>query len=102
MKEQNYFFRLSAYADRLLEHYERTPSAVEPEIRRNEVLSLIRGGLRDFSISRTNFDWGIPLPWDPDHVTLRLVRRPHELPHRRRATGPTRRRSAGSGRRTST
>ena len=69
MKEQNYFFRLSAYADRLLEHYERTPSAVEPEIRRNEVLSLIRGGLRDFSISRTNFDWGIPLPWDPDHVT---------------------------------
>jgi len=69
MQEQNYFFRLSAYADRLLEHYERTPSAVEPEIRRNEVLSLIRGGLQDFSISRTNFDWGIPLPWDADHVT---------------------------------
>src|SRR5688572_14145778 len=69
MKEQNYFFRLSAYGDRLLEHYEQTPSAVEPDIRRNEVLSLIRGGLRDFSISRTNFDWGIPLPWDPDHVT---------------------------------
>ena len=69
MKEQNYFFRLSAYADRLLEHYEREPSAVEPETRRNEVLSLIRGGLQDFSISRTNFDWGIPLPWDPDHVT---------------------------------
>ena len=69
MKEQNYFFRLSAYGDRLLEHYERTPSAVEPDIRRNEVLSLIRGGLQDFSISRTNFDWGIPLPWDPNHVT---------------------------------
>jgi methionyl-tRNA synthetase len=69
MKEQNYFFRLSAYGDRLLAHYERTPSAVEPDIRRNEVLSLIRGGLRDFSISRTNFAWGIPLPWDPDHVT---------------------------------
>jgi methionyl-tRNA synthetase len=68
MKEQNYFFRLSAYRDRLLEHYERTPSAVEPEVRRNEVLSLIRGGLQDFSISRTNFDWGIPLPWAPDHV----------------------------------
>jgi methionyl-tRNA synthetase len=66
--EENYFFRLSAYADRLLEHYERTPSAVEPETRRNEVLSLIRGGLQDFSISRTNFRWGIPLPWDPDHV----------------------------------
>ncbi len=69
MKEDNYFFRLSAYGDRLLEHYERTPSAVEPEARRNEVLSLIRRGLQDFSISRTNFDWGIPLPWDPDHVT---------------------------------
>jgi methionyl-tRNA synthetase len=69
MKEENYFFRLSAYADRLLEHYTRTPSAVEPETRRNEVLSLIRGGLQDFSISRTSFDWGIPLPWDPAHVT---------------------------------
>jgi methionyl-tRNA synthetase len=41
---------------------------VEPDVRRNEVLSLVRGGLQDFSISRTNFDWGIPLPWDPDHV----------------------------------
>jgi methionyl-tRNA synthetase len=69
MKEENYFFRLSAYGDRLLELYEREPSRVEPETRRNEVLSLIRGGLQDFSISRTNFDWGIPLPWDPDHVT---------------------------------
>jgi methionyl-tRNA synthetase len=69
MKEENYFFRLSAYQDRLLEHYTRTPSAVEPETRRNEVLALIRGGLQDFSISRTSFDWGIPLPWDPDHVT---------------------------------
>jgi methionyl-tRNA synthetase len=69
MKEENYFFRLSAYADRLLELYEREPSRVEPETRRNEVLSLIRGGLQDFSISRTNFDWGIPLPWDPGHVT---------------------------------
>jgi methionyl-tRNA synthetase len=66
--QENYFFRLSAYQDRLLEHYEREPSRVEPETRRNEVLSLIRGGLLDFSISRTNFDWGIPLPWDPEHV----------------------------------
>jgi methionyl-tRNA synthetase len=68
MQEENYFFRLSAYADRLLEHYERTPSAIEPEVRRNEVLSLIRGGLQDFSISRTSFSWGVPLPWDPKHV----------------------------------
>jgi methionyl-tRNA synthetase len=69
MVEENYFFRLSAYADRLLEHYGSTPSAVEPESRRNEVLSVIRGGLEDFSISRTTFDWGIPIPWDPKHVT---------------------------------
>jgi methionyl-tRNA synthetase len=68
-REENYFFRLSAYADRLLEHYERHPEAVQPETRRNEVLSLIRGGLQDFSISRTSFKWGIPLPWDPAHVT---------------------------------
>jgi methionyl-tRNA synthetase len=68
VSQENYFFRLSAYADRLLEHYERDPSRVEPETRRNEVLSLIRGGLLDFSISRTNFDWGIPLPWDSKHV----------------------------------
>jgi methionyl-tRNA synthetase len=66
--EENYFFRLSAYRDRLLELYEKEPHRVEPEVRRNEVLSLIRGGLRDFSISRTSFDWGIPLPWDPKHV----------------------------------
>jgi methionyl-tRNA synthetase len=68
MREENYFFRLSAYADRLLERYERRPEAVRPETRRNEVLSTIRGGLQDFSISRTSFDWGVPLPWDPAHV----------------------------------
>jgi methionyl-tRNA synthetase len=68
MVEENYFFRLSAYTERLKEHYARTPSALEPETRRNEVLSLLRGGLQDFSISRTSFDWGIPLPWDPRHV----------------------------------
>jgi methionyl-tRNA synthetase len=68
MSEENYFFRLSAYADTLMEHYERHPKAVQPEVRRNEVLSLIKRGLQDFSISRTSFDWGIPLPWDPRHV----------------------------------
>ncbi len=69
MSEENYFFRLSAYEDRLRAHYEARPEAIEPAIRRNEVLALINGGLRDFSISRTAFDWGIPLPWDPEHVT---------------------------------
>ncbi|HEX9891226.1 MAG TPA: methionine--tRNA ligase [Actinomycetota bacterium] len=68
MSEENYFFRLSAYQDRLLEHYETNSSAVEPASRRNEVLSVIKGGLRDFSISRTSFAWGVPLPWDPTHV----------------------------------
>lgn len=66
--EDNYFFRLSAYANRLLDHYRDHPQALEPESRRNEVLSLIRGGLQDFSISRTSFSWGVPLPWDPAHV----------------------------------
>ncbi len=67
-KEENYFFRLSAYTDRLLAHYDAHPSAIEPSSRRNEVLSVIRGGLQDFSISRTSFDWGVPLPWDETHV----------------------------------
>ena len=84
MVEENYFFRLSAYADRLLEHYETHPEAVEPETRRNEVLSTIRGGLQDFSISRTTFDWGIPLPVGPEARLLRLVRRADELHHRGR------------------
>ncbi len=67
--EQNYFFALSRFADQLLEHYAEHPDAVQPEVRRNEVLGFIKGGLRDFSMSRTSIDWGIPLPWDPAHVT---------------------------------
>jgi methionyl-tRNA synthetase len=69
LQEENYFFRLSAYQDTLLEHYEANPSAVEPETRRNEVISTIKGGLQDFSISRTSFRWGVPLPWDAKHIT---------------------------------
>jgi len=69
VSEENYFFRLSGYGERLLEHYTAHPEACEPESRRNEVLSLIKSGLKDFSISRTSFDWGIPLPWDEKHVT---------------------------------
>lgn len=68
LKQENYFFRLSAYQDWLIAYYEEHPNAIWPESRRNEVLSLIRGGLQDFSISRTSFDWGVPLPWDPEHV----------------------------------
>jgi methionyl-tRNA synthetase len=69
LREENYFFRLSAYQDRLLEHYEAHLSAVAPETRRNEVISTIKGGLQDFSISRTSFRWGVPIPWDPAHIT---------------------------------
>ncbi|HEX2053131.1 MAG TPA: methionine--tRNA ligase [Actinomycetota bacterium] len=68
LEEQNYFFRLSAYADRLLELYEANPDFVQPEIRRNEVVSFVKGGLQDLSISRTSFSWGVPIPWDPRHV----------------------------------
>ena len=66
--EENYFFKLSRYGDRLLEYYTEHPEAVQPDSRRNEVLGLIRTGLQDFSISRTSITWGVPLPWDPKHV----------------------------------
>ena len=67
-EEQTYFFRLSAYAERLLAHYEEHPEFIGPEVRRNEVVSFVSGGLRDLSISRTTFDWGVPVPDHPDHV----------------------------------
>ena len=67
-EEQTYFFRLSAYADRLLAHYAANPDFIAPEVRRNEVVSFVSGGLRDLSISRTSFDWGVPVPGDPSHV----------------------------------
>lgn len=67
-EEQTYFFRLSAYTDRLLEHYERHPEFIQPEVRRNEVIRFVSGGLRDLSISRTTFDWGVPVPDHPGHV----------------------------------
>lgn len=67
-EEQTYFFRLSAYADRLLAHYDAHPEFIGPDVRRNEVKSFVSGGLRDLSISRTTFDWGVPVPDHPDHV----------------------------------
>jgi methionyl-tRNA synthetase len=67
-EEQTYFFRLSAYADKLLAHYQANPDFIAPEVRRNEVVSFVSGGLRDLSISRTSFDWGVPVPEHPDHV----------------------------------
>jgi methionyl-tRNA synthetase len=67
-EEQTYFFRLSAYADKLLAHYAAHPEFIGPDVRRNEVVSFVSGGLRDLSISRTTFDWGVPVPDHPDHV----------------------------------
>jgi methionyl-tRNA synthetase len=66
--EENYFFALSRYEDRLLEYYAAHPEAVQPETRLNEVLGFIRSGLQDFSMSRTSITWGVPLPWDDRHV----------------------------------
>jgi methionyl-tRNA synthetase len=68
VSEQNWFFRLSAFQDRLLEHYGANPGFLMPEGRRNEVLSFVRQGLRDVCVSRTNPGWGIPVPGDPDRV----------------------------------
>jgi methionyl-tRNA synthetase len=68
VEEESYFFRLSAYRDKLLAHYEAHPDFVGPESRANEVKSFVRGGLQDLSISRTTFDWGIPVPGDPKHI----------------------------------
>ena len=68
LSEQNYFFKLSAYADQLLALYEEHPEFVQPASARNEVISFVSRGLQDLSISRSTFDWGIPLPWDDKHV----------------------------------
>ncbi len=68
VEEENYFFRLSKYADRLIQLWETDERFVMPETRRNEVLGKVRQGLEDLSISRVSFDWGIPLPWDEKHV----------------------------------
>ncbi|WP_324807982.1 methionine--tRNA ligase [Sphingomonas sp. LY29] len=66
--EESWFFRLSAYQDRLLEHYIQNPNFIQPDSRRNEVLRFVEGGLNDLSISRTSFDWGIKVPNSERHV----------------------------------
>lgn len=68
VEEESYFFRLKAYQDRLLALYRDVPDFVSPETRRNEIVSFVQGGLEDLSISRTTFDWGLPVPGDPKHV----------------------------------
>jgi methionyl-tRNA synthetase len=68
VSEESYFFKLSHFEQPLLELYEREPDFVTPDIRRNEVLSFVKAGLRDLSVSRTSFTWGVPVPDDPKHV----------------------------------
>jgi methionyl-tRNA synthetase len=68
VEEESYFFRLSAYQDRLLALYEAHPEFIGPDERRNEVMSFVKGGLKDLSISRTTFDWGVKVPGDDRHV----------------------------------
>ncbi|CAN5126714.1 methionine--tRNA ligase [soil metagenome] len=68
LKEKNYFFRMSAFEDRLLDLYENTPDFVQPASVRNEIVQFVKQGLSDLSISRSSFDWGIKVPWDDSHV----------------------------------
>ena len=68
VEESSYFFRLSAYTDKLLDYYAAHPEFIQPESRRNEIISFVKGGLQDISISRTNFKWGVPVPDDENHV----------------------------------
>lgn len=68
VEEPSYFFRLSAWQDRLLAFYDAHPDFIAPETRRNEVVSFVKGGLKDLSISRTTFSWGVPVPDDPEHI----------------------------------
>ncbi|BBB32105.1 methionyl-tRNA synthetase [Thermotomaculum hydrothermale] len=68
VEEESYFFKLSKYQKKLLEFYEENPDFIQPENRRNEVISFVKSGLKDLSISRTSFKWGIPIPGDEKHV----------------------------------
>lgn len=67
-EEESWFFRLSAFQERLLAHYEENPDFIGPDSRKNEVISFVKGGLEDLSMSRTTFDWGVPVPNSPGHV----------------------------------
>ena len=68
VNENNWFFKLSEFAQPLLDHYKKNPEACQPESARNEVIAFLEGGVSDLSISRSTFDWGIPVPWDTDQV----------------------------------
>ena len=102
VEEESYFFRLSAYQDKLLDLYTRHPDFVLPKERLNEVASFVRGGLRDLSLSRTTFDWGIKVPGNPKHIMYVWV---DALTNYITAVGfptPTAKNSAATGRPTCT
>ena len=97
MQEDNYFFKLSAFEQRLLDYYDSHPDFVRPVSKRNEALGFIRGGLRDVSITRTSFSLGRPGALGQRPRLLRLVRRADQLPHRGRVRRRRRRRSRRAG-----
>ncbi len=66
--KKSFFFRLSAYGDKLLDYFDKHPEFIGPKARRNEITAFVKSGLRDLSISRTTFDWGIKVPNAPEHV----------------------------------
>ncbi len=68
LEEESYFFRLSNYQAQLLDLYKNNPEFIQPDSRRNEIIKFVEGGLKDLSVSRTAFDWGVPVPDDPEHV----------------------------------
>ena len=68
VEEEYYFFRLSTFGDRLLAYYEANPDFIQPESRRNEIVSLVKAGLQDVTITRKGFTWGIHVPFDPEHT----------------------------------
>ena len=97
VEEESYFFRLSAYRDKLLALYAAQPDFVTPDKYRNEIVAFVERGLNDLSISRTTFDWGVPVPGDPQPRHVCLGRRADQLHHRDRLSRrrPTRRLLAG-------
>lgn len=68
LSEESYFFKLSAFQDRLLEYYREHPEFIQPEVRRNEIVTFVEGGLKDIAVSRVTTSWGVPVPGDPKHV----------------------------------
>ena len=86
VSEQNYFFKLSAFEEKLLRLYEEQPDFIRPETRRNEVISFVRGGLRDLSVSRGNIKWGIPVPGRSGAGHVCVAGCPLHVPDRRRVS----------------